>query len=260
MRLGVWAAVLLALWAAPAGAFEPATTGVVLMHGKWGSAGDPVTRPLADALQGAGFLVDQPEMPWSGRRLYDEPWDEALREIDAAVARLRARGAAKIVVAGQSMGGAAAVAYAASGHPIDAAVFIAPAHAPDGQFMRPKLAPMVTSARDMVSAGHGEDALAIMDFNSGDRTRSLRVKAVPFLSYFAPDSPMAMTVNGPRLGNAPVLWVSGTLDPSQQFFAKVVWPRIPVGTPKQQVDFVCDHLDTPRVGREAIVDWLKKQN
>jgi pimeloyl-ACP methyl ester carboxylesterase len=249
-----------ALWAPPAGAFEPATTGIVLMHGKWGTSGDQTTRPLADALKAAGFLVDQPEMPWSGGRLYDKPWEAALTEIDAAVARLRARGATKIVVSGQSMGGAAAVGYAASGRPIDAAVLIAPAHAPDGQVLRAKLAPTVATARDMVSSGHGDDTLAIMDFNSGDRTRSLRVKATPYLSYFAPDGGIAMTVNGPHVGTAPVLWIAGSLDPSQPFFGRAVWPFIPMATPKQRVDVIADHLDTPRVGREAIIEWLKKQN
>jgi hypothetical protein len=57
-----------------------------------------------------------------------------------------------------------------------------------------------------------------------------------------------------------VLWISGTLDPSQPFFARNVWPFIPMATPKQRVDVVCDHLDTPRVGSAAIIEWLKKQN
>src|SRR3954465_10877780 len=96
-----------------ANAFEPQTTGVVIMHGKWGGAGDKAMAPLAAALRAAGFLVDQPEMPWSGTRLYDRDYDAAMDEIDAAVARLKARNAQKIVVSGQSLGGNAALRYAA---------------------------------------------------------------------------------------------------------------------------------------------------
>ena len=244
---------------APVHAFEPRTTGVVVMHGKWGAPGDPVTQPLAAALQAAGFLVDQPEMPWSGRRLYDAPWDGAMADIDAAVARLKARGAVKIVVSGQSMGGAGTVAYVAAGRPVDAAVLVAPAHAPEGQVMQPKFAGAVAEARQLVANGRGDASVGIVDLNNGDRTRSMQVKAAMVLSYFAPDSPMAMSRDAPRLGTAPVLWVAGTLDVTQKFFAAAVWPRIPEATPKEHVDVVCDHLDTPRVARDIIVNWLKSR-
>ncbi|HEX9463049.1 MAG TPA: alpha/beta hydrolase [Alphaproteobacteria bacterium] len=256
-RVIVAALLLAAASASDAGAFEPRSTGVVLLHGKWGSPGDQTIGPLAQALQAAGFLVEQPEMPWSGRRLYDRPWDDAMREIDVAVDRVKARGASKTVIAGMSMGGGAAVGYAALGRPIDAVVLIAPAHAPEGQNLQPKLAGMVASARDMVAAGHGDDSLGIMDFNNGDRNRSLRVAAAAFLSYFAPDGPAVMSLNAPKVGAAPVLWVDGTLDPSQRFFAQAVWPRVPAATPKERVDVICDHLDTPRTARDIVVNWLR---
>jgi len=252
-------AAVVFLSASMAQAFEPRTTGVVLMHGKWGSPGDPTTQPLATALQAAGFLVDQPEMPWSGRRLYDAPWDGAVADIDASVARLRARGATKIVVSGQSMGGAGAVAYVAAGRPVDAAVLVAPAHAPDGQIMQARFASAVAGARDLVAAGRGDSPVGIVDLNNGDRTRSMQVKAAMILSYFAPDSPIAMSRDAGKLGTTPVLWVAGTLDVTQKFFAGVVWPRIPAETPKEHVDVVCDHLDTPRVARDIIVNWLKSR-
>ncbi len=256
--------VLALLLAAPvfaeqAQAWEPQTTGVVLMHGKWGNPGDAATGPLGQALKSAGFLVDMPEMPWSGGRAYDLGAEAAMSEIDAAVARLQSRGAAKIVVAGQSMGGAAAVEYASLHRPIDAAIFIAPAHAPEGRILRDSLASAVAQARAMVASGRGDDSLAFMDFNSGSRTPSMRAKAASFVSYFAPDSPIAMSLNAPNVGPIPVLWVCGTLDPSHEFFDRVVWPRIPAATPKERVDVIADHLDVPTAGRSAIIAWLKKQ-
>jgi hypothetical protein len=60
LALSLMLAVLPGL-AAPASA---QTIGIVLMHGKTGSP-DTVIDRLAIALQGAGYLVDTPEMCWS---------------------------------------------------------------------------------------------------------------------------------------------------------------------------------------------------
>ena len=255
-----WIVAAVALFAAavqPALAWEPQSTGVVLMHGKWGSPNDAPTRPLADALRAAGFLVDQPEMPWSGRRLYDRGFDDAMDEIDAAIARLKTGGADKIVVAGQSLGGCAAVLYASLGRPLDAVVLVAPAHAPEGRIMGPASASSVAEARRMAAAGRGDDSLGIMDFNDGGRTRSLSIRARIYLTYYAPEGPAAMSLNAAKLGPAPVLWISGTLDPTGEFFAKAVWPRISAATPKERVDVVANHLDVPSAGRATVVAWLR---
>ena len=53
------------------------TIGIVLMHGKTGSP-TTVINQLAIALQGAGYLVEAPEMCWSRRRIYDRPFLDCL--------------------------------------------------------------------------------------------------------------------------------------------------------------------------------------
>ena len=58
---------------------------VVLMHGKQSAPDEH--QPLAEAIAGAGFLVERPEMCWSGRRIYDRSYLECLRDIDAAIDR-----------------------------------------------------------------------------------------------------------------------------------------------------------------------------
>jgi esterase/lipase len=82
--------------------------GVVLMHGKQGQP-DRVINGLAEALERAGYPVERPEMCWSRRRIYDLSYTDCFRDIDSAVERLKARGATEIVVAGQSLGGNAAI-------------------------------------------------------------------------------------------------------------------------------------------------------
>jgi esterase/lipase len=58
--------------------FAPgASLGIVLMHGKWGKTSN--VEQLKRAFERQGDPVETPEMPWSGRRLYDAPYAEALR-------------------------------------------------------------------------------------------------------------------------------------------------------------------------------------
>ena len=92
-----------------------AQTGVVLMHGKWGTPLGP-TQPLEMAMRAAGFMVIAREMAWSHDRAYDQTLDQVMVEIDREVAELRSDGARTIVVAGQSFGANMALAYAAR-HP-----------------------------------------------------------------------------------------------------------------------------------------------
>lgn len=252
-----------ALWgllvASAAQAFEPQTTGVVVMHGKWGSAGDKVTAPLASALRAAGFPVDQPEMPWSAQRLYDCDYDIAMEEIDAAVARLKAGGAQKIVVVGQSLGGNAALRYATLGKPVDAFVLVAPGHVPEAPMIRQQMAGSVERARRLVGEGKAGDMMTISDFNSGNRTRSVQMTAAIFLSYFAPTGPAAMSVNAPKLGPVPILWVAGKFDPGTGGFERSVWLQVPSSTPTFRIDVNADHLDVPEAGRAVIVQWLRER-
>jgi pimeloyl-ACP methyl ester carboxylesterase len=253
-------AVLLAI-AAPARAFDPPSTGVVLIHGKWGRPADPNTvGPLAAALQKAGFVVDQPEMPWSGARLYDRSFDQAMDEIDAAVARLRARGAKKIVVAGHSQGGSAALRYAALGHSLDAMVLIAPAPLPEAGRYRTMVADDVAKARAMVAAGHGDETAQFTDPNSDNRSRLVRFKAAVFLSYNAPDGPAAMSANIQHLGTAPVLWLAPRFDPLSAGLDRAMWPKLPPSTPGTRIEVISDHMGGPVAGRDAVVDWLRKLN
>jgi len=108
----------------------PSEVGVVLMHGKWGSPQS--MSALARELESKGYLVSNAEMAWSGRRLYDVDYPTALKEIEQEVQQLRAKGAKRVVVAGQSMGSNAAVAYASSGFDLDGLVVLSPGHFPEG--------------------------------------------------------------------------------------------------------------------------------
>jgi dienelactone hydrolase len=57
-------------------------TGVVLLHGKTGTP-NQFTK-LSAALAAAGFAVAPPEMCWSKKRIFDEAFDDCMKEVDAA--------------------------------------------------------------------------------------------------------------------------------------------------------------------------------
>ena len=64
-------------------------------------------------MEGAGYLVERPEMYRSGRRRCDRPLPHCLAELEVPFADLTQRGARAIIVAGVSVGGLGALAFGA---------------------------------------------------------------------------------------------------------------------------------------------------
>ena len=96
-----------ALAQAPA---EGKACAMIVMHGKWG--GPQGLAVFANKVESTCHVV-QLEMPWSGRRAYDQPYSMALKEISAQVQTLRGKGYRQVLVGGQSFGTNAALAYMA---------------------------------------------------------------------------------------------------------------------------------------------------
>src|ERR1700756_2991743 len=90
---------LLTLIATPLRAAGLQGVGVVFLHGKgvWTGAFDG---GIPAALAAEGAVTASPEMPWSFMRLYGATYEEAMREIDAAVAGLKGKGATRVVIVG----------------------------------------------------------------------------------------------------------------------------------------------------------------
>src|SRR5688572_9160469 len=168
--------------------------GVVLMHGKQ-SAPDQ-HGPLADALVAAGFLVERPEMCWSARRIYDRAYLDCLLEIDAAVDRLKSRGATAVVIAGHSLGANAALAYGAR-NPVKGVIALAPGHTPELRAAQPRIAASLDRARQLVTEQRGDEPSIFADFN-GDLAINVKATGKIYLSFFAADSPAVMPNNAAR--------------------------------------------------------------
>ena len=235
-----------------------AGVGVVLMHGKGGQPGANIGG-LASALEAQGALVVRPTMAWAGSRgvpsSYDLTYEQALGDIDSAVATLRSRGARKIVVAGQSLGANAAIAYAArKGGQVAGVMALAPGHTPD-RMRWPQLVKAVADARAQVAAGQGGARGDFPDINQG-LAFSVSGTAAGWYSYYDANGSANMAKNAARL-TQPFLYVIGTSDPLVAEGRGYIFARAKANPKSRYIEVNAGHLDTPDKARDDVVAWLK---
>ncbi len=233
--------------------------GVILMHGKWGSgASKSPVGVLGKALSSAGFIVLVPDMPWSKKRLYSKDYDGAMGEIDKAVAKLKSKGATKIVVGGHSMGANAALGYGARRDGIAAVLAIAPGHVPEVSSWKKKFAADVAKAKEMVAAGKGDKKDKFHDINQGKK-KTLNVSASVYLSWFAPDGPSPMPANAANLKPGTVLfWVTGSKDGLHKRAGEAyAFDKAPPNPKSAYVVVTAGHVDAPKKSKKEIIELLK---
>jgi pimeloyl-ACP methyl ester carboxylesterase len=244
---------LLALIAAPAQAASLNGVGVVFLHGKgvWAGAFDG---GIPTALEAEGAVTVSPEMPWSFGRMYGATYEEAMGEVDAAVAGLKAKGATRIVVVGHSLGANAAIGYAAR-HRVAAVVALSPGHLPETAEMRARTADAIAEARALMAAGQQSRRLW-PDRVQGIPTLAMATPAI-YLSMFDPDGPAVIPRNAAALHGVPLLWVVGRFDPIFTRGRDYAFSRAP-GNPKSRyIEVSAGHLSTPWMARSEVLGWLK---
>ncbi|MEI7610857.1 MAG: alpha/beta hydrolase [Rhodospirillaceae bacterium] len=254
IALALAALAVFALAAVPRAAAAE-TIGIVMMHGKDAKPNHIAVASLSRTLAGSGFLVDEPDLPWAEARGYDVDYEQAMAEIDAAVARLKARGATSIVVAGHSLGANAAIGYGARRKGLKAVVALAPGHSIDHPKLRAILADSVAKAKAMVAAGRGEDSESFTDGNHG-RSFERHVRARIYLSYFDPEGPAAMARNAAKL-SAPLLMVVGERDPLAKLGPDYAFAKAPANPKSRYVSVDADHMGTPAAAGDLVLAWLK---
>jgi len=232
--------------------------GVILMHGKFGTAG-AFLGGLKSALEKEGAIVITPEMPWSLHRIYDASYEDAMLEIDRAVQEAQQRGATKIVVGGHSMGANAALGYAARREGLAAVVTLAPGHPTDTSFMRFTTSGGLSRAKEMIAAGKG-DVKAVFPDTAQGVPYPVRTTANIYASLFDPDGASSMPRNAAAMGPVPLMWVVGIADP---IFFKGREYAFDLGAknPKSKyLEIAGTHMTTPFQARHAVVEWLKSLN
>jgi pimeloyl-ACP methyl ester carboxylesterase len=239
----------LLLLACPAAAHD--RLGIVMLHGKQGV---PEQLQSYDApLAALGHLTDRPELCWSRRRIYDRTYPDCLREVDAAIDRLKTRGATAFVVIGMSLGGNAVLAYGARHPGLKGIVALAPAHAVELLARRPDIAGSIKRARTMIAAGHGDEKTTFAEVNTGE---SFTVTTTPniYLSFHGADSIAAMPSNAAKL-TAPLLYVAGVQDSTQRGRG-YVFDKASKNPLNRYVTVPADHRGTPAAGLQAVMEWI----
>jgi dienelactone hydrolase len=226
-------------FAAPSQAQNLKDWGVLLLHGK--SGGGKSIEAVAAALRSEGAKVSVPAMSWvKSYNTYNATLDEIARHISA----LRAQGAKRIALVGQSLGANVALGYGGRRGGIDAVVAMAPGHQPD-RFLR-FTADSLERAKRMVAAGRGQETAAFVDVNQGKKFE-IRTTAAAYVSFFDPGGPAIMRRNAASLKDAKLLWVIGSGDANAHA----------VVTGGKTINVEGGHRSTARAGAIAIVAWLK---
>lgn len=249
----------LVLWLAlvcAAAAAEP-KIGVVVMHGKWGNPGQ--LNGLVSHLERSGYLTENLEMPWSGRRAYDAGVDGFVGDIDAAIRAIKDKGATKIVLIGHSLGAAGGLHYVTH-KPVDGFIAIAPGHAPEAERLAAMLASSVAKAREMVAKGEGDEKAGFDDFNTGSRTKQIRMAAKVYLDYFDPNGPMNFTANIAKiLPGTHVLWVAPTgEEPGLKGLTMRAATLMPTTVKFKKVEIEAEHMTAPEKSVEVVLAWIRE--
>jgi pimeloyl-ACP methyl ester carboxylesterase len=198
-------------------------------------------------------------MPWSFNRRYAVTYEQAMGEVDAAVAELKAKGATRIVIIGHSLGANAAFGYAARHPGLAGIVAISPAHLPDQDNMRSYVADAVVRAKKLIAQGQGNVPQTFPDMAQGI---PLSATATPnvYVSMFDPDGPAVIPKNAAIIGAAPnpvpLLWVVGKLDPIDRRGPEYAFDVAAKNPKSKYVEVFAGHLTTPLVARGKVVDWI----
>ena len=239
---------------APAQTANLQGVGVVYLHGKGGWPG-ALDGGILSSLADDGALVATPEMPWSMKRKYGATYEQAMGEIDAAAAGLKAKGATRIVVIGHSLGANAAIGYAARHPDLAAVVALAPGHLPEAEGLRSHTREAITQAKQLIAAGQGDVPQRFPDMAQGIPLTTTATPIV-YLSMFDPDGPAVIPKNAEAMGPVPLLWIVGTLDPIARRGPDYAF-KLGAKNPKSRyIEVFAGHLTTPLAARGQVVEWI----
>lgn len=235
---------------------ETPAIGVVVMHGK-GGLPDGAVLELALHLAEKKYLVANLEMPWSSRRDYDVDVEAGVMEVQAALDGLRAKGAAKVFVAGHSQGGLFAL-YVAGRLPMDGVVAIAPGGNVANRAFRDAVAEPLRRARKMVEDGKGAQRATFLDYLGARGPTAVITSAAVYVTWFDPEGAMNQLAAIRRLdAKLPVLFIVPTNDNPALLRAK---PQMVAALPANPLTKLYEpdtnHIRAATDSREEIGRWI----
>ena len=245
--------ILLLLLSLGVYAFEPHSTGVLLVHGKGGMP-TSTWESFQAALEKEGFVVIAKEMPWSKERYLDKSYEASIEEIHGYLKELHSQNLKHIVLIGHSLGANVSIAYA-SLHPLDAMVSIAPGHNPIRTQAYFKSS--VELAKRMMEEGKGSVVASFAD-TSANKQFMKEMPADIYYSFFSPTGLGAMSLRAALLPKSlPVLYLAGKDDPLTSKNGTETFDAMPK-TPQSQYRVIeGDHKSVIQASQTDVIGWLK---
>lgn len=250
---------------------DPRTVGVVVLyagHAFEETSGAGVSRHvpppgttifgLVRVLEGAGFKVIVPDMPWTLAHPYDRTLTQSLDEIEAAVAELKARGAAVVVVTGHSFGGGIAVEFGARRKGVAGVVALVAGVDPSRGQQKALRANSVAKARRMVAAGQGNDSARFVDVVSLGIEGDVNTTAADYLSFFDPDSGMSLhraLTDWPA--ELPLLWIDGSTEAGLPARVRMLRAQLPQQPPSRYLTVSAPHTEVGDVAAPLVTAWIR---
>jgi pimeloyl-ACP methyl ester carboxylesterase len=199
-------------------------------------------------------------MCFSRRRGFNAAYADCFRDIDTAIAGLKARGASVIVVGGLSLGGNIAIAYGATHPGLLGIIGLSPADDPTHKATSdPEFAARIARAHDLIAQGKGDVKVSFDDVNTGPQgSYKMTLSTTPriFLSFSDSDSAANIPANVAKL-TMPLLWVAGSEDPTQSGGPGFAFDKAPPNALNRYVTVGATHLEVPDAATTAVLAWLR---
>ena len=235
--------------------------GLIYMNGKQAPTNTAGSNDIASKAASAGIKVIVPSMPWGqgGWEKINVTPDQVFGMIDGYANQLRAQGAQRIVVGGQSLGANVALAYAVARQNVAGVVMAAPGHSPQGSYNRnASIKDAIEQACQVARSGQGNQSFSGPDDNQGNSLRISTTAAV-YCAWMNPRGQASMPVQARQLpANIPLMLIIGTKDPSFGFAeANIYQPAAKNPYSKYLVIEGGEHRNTDHSASQRIIDWVK---
>lgn len=235
--------------------------GLIYMNGKQGPTNTAGSNDIASKAIAAGIRAVVPSMPWGqgGWEKINVTPDQVFGMIDGYASQLRAQGAQRIVVGGQSLGANMALSYAVARRNVAGVVMAAPGHSPGGSYNRnPSIKDAIDQACQLARSGQGNQSFSGLDDNQGNSVRVSTTAGV-YCTWMSPRGQASMPAQAPQLpAGIPLMLVIGTKDPSFGFAeANIYKPAARNPYSKYLVIDGGDHRNTDHSASQRIIDWIK---
>lgn len=238
--------------------FGKQEVGIVLLHGRLGTAG--YLYPLAQALRDEGYRVETPAMSWSRDRKFDTTVEESMAEIDVVANRLKAQGARQLIIGGHSLGGAAALRYGAARENIGGIILIAAGWNPGSARWQDIVGESVRRARNMIAAGQGSEAESFQYVTNDGKSGTVNAHAKGFFDFNRPDSPIALADSARAFKRpVPVLWLSASGDSrSHNRVSETAFNSLPSHPHSEYAAVNASHREAVKAVISPVSAWLDR--